>query len=447
MGNSVLRKAGWLRPRAVDWLTTGQRWLPAFAPMLVGTLLRVLWLHYHFHESVFDEIAYHELAVNLVEGQPYGLPFWPPGWPALLAIVYGLFGADVAVGLWLNLTLSVLTIALTGGLTLQLFGRRAAILSMWLMAMMPSNILPVVLLRYEIWLQFLLALGLWASLWLRSPRRWIGVAVAVTVLATLVRPLWILLPLFLWLCCRCLGQTYIGWRGLALAQVGAILLLAPWVWVSSVHAERFVPIALNGGVNLWIGNNPQATGAYINPPSEYWDPRSEAAVRAAALDFMFDQPGQVVELTLRKVWYSFSYEPWVEWLFLKTSVAVPEQLPETLQAVLNLYYWAMWPLLLGTAAWLVAAGRYRWLLPLLLVAYGVGSQLPFFGTPRFRWTVQFVLIAYAAAFPMLIRASQAVQQRAERALITTPHWHSEQVGQTTADSGRAGATVPTASEA
>ncbi len=446
MGKTVFRSSAFYAS-VMGWLTAWRRWLPLLAPILVGGLLRAIWLRYHFHELVSDEIAYHALAVNLAEGRPYGLPFWPPGWPALLALLYALFGADAGVGLRLNLALSALTIALTGGLTLQLFGRRAAIASMWLLALMPSHILPVVLLRYEIWLQFLLALGLWASLWLRSAGRWAGLAIGVTVLATLVRPLWLVLPFFLWLVGRFLGRAPVGWRHLTMAQLGAVLLLAPWVWVSSVDAGRFVPIALNGGVNLWIGNNPQATGAYISPPGEYWDPRNEAPARAAALAFMVDEPARVVELTLRKVWYSFAYEPWAEWVFLKTTVALPAQLPDGVQALLNLYYWMLWPLVLGAAAWLVAAGRYRWLLPLLLVAYSVGSQLPFFGTPRFRWTVQFVLIAYAAAFPFLIRASQAAQGRTRRALTAKSMWARDQGVATTGDSVPVATTISAEGEA
>jgi hypothetical protein len=41
-----------------------------------------------------------------------------------------------------------------------------------------------------------------------------------------------------------------------------IALLVPW-WIRNQRAfGGFVPIANNGGVNLYIGNNPLATGGY-----------------------------------------------------------------------------------------------------------------------------------------------------------------------------------------
>jgi hypothetical protein len=377
------------------------------APILYGAALRLIWARGHFHVAVSDELAYHDLAAQLVAGEPYGLPFWPPGWPAILALVYTLFGVEPQVGLWLNFTLSILTLALTGAITSRIFGRTAAIWSLWLAALMPSLILPVVLLRYEVWLQFLLALGMWASLWMIAPWRWATMAALVTTLATLVRPLWLPLPLLLWLIGRERKATRLRLIHLAGAQIGATLLLVPWLWSASVTAGHFVPVALNGGINLWIGNNPNATGAYINPPPTYWDPRLDAQIRAEAIGYMVEHPLRTAWLLVKKLWYSLDREPWVEWVFLATRAPLDERIQPMMQQIADLYYWIILAAALGSVAWALAAGRARWLLPLVLLLCAIASQLPFFGTPRFRWTAQFLLIVYAAAFPVLLR------QRAE----------------------------------
>jgi hypothetical protein len=187
------------------------------------------------------------------------------------------------------------------------------------------------------------------------------------------------------------------------AQIGAILLLVPWLWSASTLAGTFVPVALNGGVNLWIGNNPAATGAYMDPPPASWDPANDAKLRQAAFDYMREQPLRTVGLLGWKLLYSVDREPWIEWVFLETSITVDDRVQPLVQNIANLYYWLVLHAALGSVSWALAARRAWLLLPLLLLVYSIASQLPFFGTPRFRWTVQFVLVVYAAAFPGLLR--------------------------------------------
>ena len=88
----------------------------------------------------------------------------------------------------------------------------------------------------------------------------------LTALAALVRPFWLALPVLLWGLSR-LYYRRGEWRGLAVAQLGAVALLLPWVLALSYEAGRFVPIAPNGGVNLWIGNNSDATGTFMRVPA------------------------------------------------------------------------------------------------------------------------------------------------------------------------------------
>jgi len=202
----------------------------------------------------------------------------------------------------------------------------------------------------------------------------------------------------------------IQWRHLLVAQLGVIVLLTPWVWRASLSAGQFVPVAQNGGINLWIGNNPQTTGAYMTPPSAFWDPRNESQARQEAIDYIRTHPVQTFWLLGRKIWYSLDHEPWVEWIFLKTRQVMPTKVQVQLHALADLVYWPTLLTALGSAAWLIAAGRGRRLLPLLLLVYSIASQLPFFGTPRFRWTVQFELIIYASAYLLLLQATLAMNK-------------------------------------
>lgn len=166
----------------------------------MGLALRLLWAAVNPHVLVWDEVPYHTLAVRLATGEQYGLPFWPPGYPILIGFFYRLFGPHVPVAIAVNLVASVGTIPLVGLLTREYFGERAARLSLWATALMPSYILAVVLLRYEVWTQFGIVLGLWLAL----QARWTWPRVlgqgAIMALLGLIRPLWLGLPALFWLC-------------------------------------------------------------------------------------------------------------------------------------------------------------------------------------------------------------------------------------------------------
>jgi 4-amino-4-deoxy-L-arabinose transferase-like glycosyltransferase len=388
------------------------RWV--LLALLAGTALRAAWLVYNPHEIVWDEVEYHNLALRLAQNESYGSPFWPPGYPFILAVLYRLFGGVPAVGLVFNVFCSVLTILLSALVAQRLFGVKAAVLTAWLVAIFPSYILPIVLLRYEVLLQFLLVLSLWLAI--RFPDKawsWAGLAAASAFLA-LMRPFWLLLPVLLGLV-TWLGQNRTArWRYFWIAQVGAVLLIAPWIIYASLSEGRFVPVALNGGMNLWIGNNPDATGGYIQPPSGiFWDAAYDAQATQEALAYIRSHPWETVKLMPVKVWISFNKEPWAEWVFGKTRFPVGENVPAQVSRVMDSFYWPMLVFSLLSMGLLAANRQARLLAPLLLLVYSTASQLPYFGTPRFRWTVQFLLIIYAAAFPFLLKEYQKRVQKTE----------------------------------
>ncbi len=108
----------------------------------------------------------------------------------------------------------------------------------------------------------------------------------------------------------------------ALLAVGAALAVAPAVAHNSRAAGRLAGPALNGGVNLYIGNGPEANGFYVAvvPGDWRYDPagreflagrfgrRSVSLAEAdrlwldAALDTMRERPLRTAALWLKKVW-------------------------------------------------------------------------------------------------------------------------------------------------
>jgi 4-amino-4-deoxy-L-arabinose transferase-like glycosyltransferase len=373
-------------------------WIYFISILILGLLVRILWLIFDPHEIVSDEVAYQRLAMNLVQGKGYGIPFWPPGYPLVLAVLYFLFGSSPKVAIVFNLILSLLILVTSFLVARKLFNGRIAIISMFIMAIMPSYILTISLVRYEILLQFCLVLTLLLSLNKWRFLNMVGIAL-LSALATLIRPLIIFWPVLLYLINTHQGSltSRIKKGGLTLALTSVFIL--PWIAYASSTAGRFVPIALNGGMNLWIGNNPQATGAYISPPGNFWDPQNDALASREAIDYITSHPVQTIKLLPFKIFYSLNRENWpVDWIFMKTYKDTPQISYEFLSKVSNVYYIVVSCLAVASIIIILQKRQYSLLLPIFLLVYSIAGQLPFFGSPRFRWIAQFVIIFYAAYF-------------------------------------------------
>lgn len=377
-------------------------WLPFLLPVLIGALLRLGWVLVNPHLPVWDEIPYHELTTKLAAGAPYGLPFWPPGYPLVLSIFYRLFGSNVIVGLWFNAFASILTMLTVSSIAQRLFSTRVAILSLWVVALMPSFILPIVLLKYEVWMQCLLALGLWFAL--RGSWTWTRIAAiaATTALLTLMRPFWLLLPVLLWLCTRFTLRQPVRWSSLAAAQVLALLFVTPWLWYSSDVAGHIVPVSMNGGMNLWIGNNPDATGRFMEVRGEFWAAEFDSEARQMALNYIRANPGHILRLLPVRLWYSLDVEPGAEWVFASTTVPYPPDARARILALMNLTYWLVSALAIVAVIILLRRKQGHLLVPLILLAFSVATQLPFWGSTRFRWVAEFLIIIFAANLPTLL---------------------------------------------
>jgi len=226
-----------------------------------------------------------------------------------------------------------------------------------------------------------------------------GIAI-LTALATLMRPLMIFWPLLLLLINSNQGSLKNRITKGIISFLLTLVLIVPWIIYASSISGRFVPIALNGGMNLWIGNSPNATGAYISPPGNFWDPQNDAIASHEAIDYILSHPIRTIKLLPYKIYYSLNRENWcVDWIFMKTNTGTPQISYEFLYKVTNVYYAVVLCMAIGSMIIMLRKKQYSLLLPILLMVYSIAGQLPFFGSARFRWITQFVLIFYAAYFP------------------------------------------------
>jgi 4-amino-4-deoxy-L-arabinose transferase-like glycosyltransferase len=214
------------------------------------------------------------LAVSLAAGHglysPFGgstgpTAFLAPGYPALLGLVFYLFGnysrGSALVIMTLETLFAVLTVAVMMHLAKRIFGARAANLAGIFWALSPPLLwLPAVLWETSLSTLLLTGMAALAVSCAGQPGRhlWLGMG-AYCGLGMLVNPA--LTPALLSL----LGWT--AWQTRSSNQLWACLLcaalvFAPWPirnW-SVLHA--WIPLRSNFGYELWQGNHPGASGLF-----------------------------------------------------------------------------------------------------------------------------------------------------------------------------------------
>jgi hypothetical protein len=101
---------------------------PYFVPgcLLIGVVLRLLWIWLVRADQVNDFVWFQERAVSIASGAGYavdGRPtaYWPVGYPGFLGVLFSIFGPSVLLAKLVNLVLYMGIIALTYSFTKEIF--------------------------------------------------------------------------------------------------------------------------------------------------------------------------------------------------------------------------------------------------------------------------------------------------------------------------------------
>lgn len=189
----------------------------------------------HLLEQV-DPIGYHTLATHLLAGQGFCwlnesglcLPnlIRTPAYPAFIAGIYALFGADPACVIAIQIGLDCLTCALIARLTYQLtHSSKASLVAATLYAFNPNAWLFASAMLTENLLSLVL-IGLFALL-LRTQTRLNSLSMGtVCALAVLIKPNLFFLPFLL---IGCLLLKRVNWQSIGLVFVSCTACVMPWL--------------------------------------------------------------------------------------------------------------------------------------------------------------------------------------------------------------------------
>ncbi|MCK9408162.1 MAG: glycosyltransferase family 39 protein [Bacteroidetes bacterium] len=325
------KKQGTLKPRI------------AYGPILSIAVLALIVrgvVMYDFSRSIFwssvwmDSATYNDMAKSMVATgdwigtQPF---FMTPFYPYFLALLYSLFGVDLAVVRIAQMLLGSGTAVMVYLITSKLFSRKAAVIAGCLTAVYGPLVFFVNLLLVETVKVFFVTLSMYLALRARASLKlfdflFCGLSLGVAILCRPTDALMVLpLILFLFYFSSLSGQQAVRYSAAVL--LGITVAVAPVTIRNFVLSGEFIPVTSNGGLNFYIGNNAQAVGVYYNPeqfnlvhdpngsgylehqygkafsPSEtssYWMEK--------ATSYVVEQPGSFVVLLFRKFILFFHYK-------------------------------------------------------------------------------------------------------------------------------------------
>ncbi len=388
------------------------------AILLLAGALRVLAAIVVQEAHVSWQYEFEEIAHHLVERGEYAYSFYgltaarassfqPPIYPLFLAGLLKLGQGNLTGLVPAQIILSVLSIWVLYQLTISLGGSETqGLLAALLMAVYPPLNLYAVIPNPVILETLFLLTGTWCSV--RSIQGgslvWPIAAGVSFALAGLTRSPWLVaIPVaMIWLIWR---DRQGGWRRLRTPIIlcfSAIITLLPWALHNAqVHDAWFVT-GTNGGLNFWIGNNPDATGEYIFPTeidrelvtqvAEWPERDRDRFFYQLGFDHIRENPVQSLRLFLEKLYFFSIFRPSIGSTYQSTDLQV---------GLARNVFITSWLLLLPLGLGGLWIGRGRWtnhaLLVGIILCQALVASLYFVGT-RFRTPLEPFFIIWAAGF-------------------------------------------------
>jgi 4-amino-4-deoxy-L-arabinose transferase-like glycosyltransferase len=413
------RRKSHARPAPADAVAPPTRAVVfVFFGALAVRLLYLLSIHNapFFHHLQTEPLHYHEWASLILAGHAPPPPFeQSPGYPYFVAAVYALFAPSATVVASVQALLDAATCALLVVIGARWFGRRAGLIAGVLAVvygpfvyfageLLPSTLFIftcVAALAAGAFGTAALAGFLWASaLFVRSE----------VVLAV---------PFVLF------GAWLAGGRR-ALWKIAAPLLVgfAMMVGFNVAGSGQFVLFTTSAGVNLWLGNNPDADG--VNPFVYGPLQRVEDEVRATALTgvdadrifrryagtFIRDHPGPALRLLWKKLLWTLNDRELpnnddIEWVTAQSWLFWRPVFPVSFGMLL--------PFACAGAVWL--GQQWRKCAPLAgLLITGLVTGGVFFTNARFRLILVPPMLLLAAAALDRLPAMLAARNQNRRSL-------------------------------
>ena len=392
------------------------------ALLVIGVALRLVALCLRPEGALYaapDEDEYLQIAQSVARGEGFALHGEITAYrdmllPVVCAGLMALFGDSPLPMLLLNVLLSVATALLLFDLGRRRFGEQVALIMAGVWLLYPTAIIFSAMLFTETLFVFLwvLALLLYDRLDEGGYRPLDAVALgAVSGLLMLTRAVGVVVAVSLILyivLIRFERPPRVRLRAALILGAACLLVVLPWMVRNHYAVGRFA-LNTNGGINMYIGNNPRANGSYLFdedherllPPAEAGEAARDRAAATLALTFVREHPRDALRLWERKFGFFWATDM-TQWIHYFWNPSGPPSVSKRLRAmpVARLALLAvpyMLIVLLGISGFYLvrhfpARGLLLLQIFLLLLACFVT-----YGTPRYRYPLMPALIIAAGA--------------------------------------------------
>jgi 4-amino-4-deoxy-L-arabinose transferase-like glycosyltransferase len=206
-----------------------------------------------------------------------------------------------------------------------------------------------------------------------------------------------LFPLFIiwfWLSRRAGARDLL--KAAVISGIVSMIVISPWSIRNYLVFREFIPVNLNNGYNLWVGNNPNATGSlFTRDRVGMWetmpeDMRDKLArmndveknelFREKAVSYIKSHPDRFFKLIPQKLLFLWWFDPYM-----------PTDFPGLREAI---YLALLIPALIGMV---ISRRRFRG----VSIFYMIYLELSFiysiyYGSVRFRYLIEFSFILFAS---------------------------------------------------
>ncbi len=407
-----------------------REWMPVAIVFVLALIVRSIYFYINrtnnplFYFPMLDALFHHDWAREILSGDFWGREvfFRAPFYAYLLAFLYKLSGSSIAFAVYVQHIIGSLSVVLVYLLARRHFSPRVSLAAgiiaalYWPLIFFEGDLLFETLI---VFLDLVLLLILTVAVQRRSGRMLFAAGIVLGLSAVTRPSILILLPVlplvFHSFPAAREGTPRAGraWlRPTALVVAGSLVFILPVLVRNFVVGHDFVPIASQGGVNFYIGNNPESNGSQAFVPGARGDLYGtyQGAIELAekdagrklkpsevsnyytkkALGFIASSPGPAFNLFCKKLYLFWagierSNDKYIQFFWRRYGLGkVP--LPG---------FWLVGPLSLLGGVLLIRRWREFSLFYLFVLSYMIGVVI-FFVNGRFRLPVVPVLIIFAS---------------------------------------------------
>ncbi|MGA9408590.1 MAG: glycosyltransferase family 39 protein, partial [Bacteroidota bacterium] len=378
--------------------------------------IRLCWILVFHPNPVSDFSFYFRCAVSIARGLGYAkhggfaTAYFPVGYPLFLGMLFRLFGISIIVAQTANLILSVVSLALAYWIARVIFrSELSGRLSLLFLAIYPNNIAYTSLLGVEVTHLFLLFLGVALLLPGISIKEEVHPARLVTAgivfgFATLVKMQTLLLPALLLLLFPQFswekGSLVNRLKSKIILYAALIAVLSPWV-IRNYKIYNDVVLSNNDGLNLYIGNGPEANGTWVAIP---WFPEDNntqdeyklnQTARREAIGYIRTHPLQTLTLMPKKFIALFDHGDGIFWNIISTGSTskLTKRFLWRLDQANTIYEIIMFVLLIVSllfGCWKrlrLGKGNGWPLIGIVVMLYFIGVYLVYYGAARYHFPI------------------------------------------------------------